>query len=230
MRNGFRLLLLVAVVLSLAGCGSGRHGMLSSGPPPMDSVDQWNVLANHVADRINKELFHANHPGASVHVRQGCGTPDACQRSGTFPFDEGFHDLLTTQLVSFGIPVVTSSERADLTVEYKVQTVYRPSGHRAWTWPKPGMLIALAAGIVVLEDAPWEIIAAATAVDVFRANYQPSGHYEVIITTSMLDKTRYVMRFSDIYSIDNADFWQYRQAPPATEIRLTDSGGRQSTR
>ncbi|NLX19827.1 MAG: hypothetical protein GXY53_11200, partial [Desulfobulbus sp.] len=142
----------------------------------------------------------------------------------SFPFDEGFNDLLTTQLVNFGVPTVRIPEKKSLIVEYKVQTVYHPSDYRKWTWPKPGALIALAAGIVVFEDAPWELIAAATAVDVFRQNYQPGGHYEVIITTSILDKHHYLMRSSDIYYIRNTDYWQYQAPAPATEIRLTGSG------
>jgi hypothetical protein len=160
---------------------------------------------------------------ASIYVRHSCGEPGKCGRNETFPFDEGFNDLLTTQLVNFGIPTVTAPEHASLTVEYKVQAVYHPSEYRKWDWPKPGVLTALAAGIVVFENAPWEIIAAATAVDVFRTNYQASGHYEVIITTSIVDKKRYVMRFSDIYYINNADYWHYRQASPAAEIQLTGS-------
>lgn len=189
----------------------------------MDSVAEWNVLANHVADRINNELIRQYYLDATVYVRHSCGKPGRCGSHESFPFDEGFNDLLTTQLVNFGVNTVRSPDSASLTVDYKVQAVYHPSDYRKWTWPKPGVLIALAAGIVVFEDAPWEIIAAATAIDVFRTNYQPSGHYEVIITTSILDKNRYVMRSSDIYYIENSDYWHYQFATPAAEIRLTGS-------
>jgi len=223
MQNKLFWLFLILIVSAATGCSRGTHGSLFSGQEEMESVSQWNVLANHVADRISKELLRQHHLNASVYVRQSCGAPGKCGSSETFPFDEGFNDLLTTQLVNFGINTVTAPENDSLLVEYKVQTVYHASDAHKWNWPKPGMLIALAAGIVVFEDAPWEIIAAATAVDVFRTNYQPSGHYEVIITTSIIDRKRYVMRSSDIYYINNADFWHFRQTSPAAEIRLTGS-------
>jgi hypothetical protein len=223
MRYHFIGLLLIVALCGAAGCTKKQQGASSSVQGEMDSIGQWNVLANHVADRINNELMRQNYLNATVYVRHSCGGPGKCGSHESFPFDEGFNDLLTTQLVNFGINTVRTPESASLTVEYKVQAVYQPSDYRKWTWPKPGALIALAAGIVVFQDAPWEMIPVATAVDVFRTNYQPSGHYEVIITTSILDKNRYVMRSSDIYYIDNADYWHYRLATPAAEIRLTGS-------
>ena len=161
----------------------------------MESVSQWNVLANHVADRISKELLRQHYLHVSVYVRPGCGN---CGPDETFPFDEGFNDLLTTQLVNFGITTVTAPEKADLTVTYEVQTVYHPSDYRKWNW-------------------------LATAIDAVRVNYQSKEHYEVVITTSIVDGKRYVMRSSDIYYLDNANFWHYRKAVPAAEIRLTGS-------
>lgn len=220
MRNKWHWLLVLIVLAAVTGCATGQHGSFFSGQEEMESVSQWNVLANHVADRISKELMQKQYLHASVYVRPGCGN---CGPNEKFSFDEGFNDLLTTQLVNFGISTVTAPENGALTVTYKVQAVYHPTDFRKLSWPKPGMLIALAAGIVVLEDAPWEIVAAATAFDIFRVNYQPSGHYEVIITTSIVDDKRYVMRSSDIYYINSADFWHYRQSGPAAEIRLIGS-------
>jgi len=213
-------LVLMAIGCAAGGCARGP-GAFFSDQKEMESAEQWNVLANHVADRVSKELMRRQDTNSTVYVRHVCGS-GKCGDGNTFPFDEGFNDLLTTQLVNFGIPTVAAPEHAKLTMEYKVQTVYHASDFRAWNWPKPGALIALAGGIVVLENAPWELIAAATAVDVVRANYQASGHYEVIITSSILDGKRYLMRFSDIYYIDSASYWHYQQqSGPAKEIQLT---------
>ena len=57
-------------------------------------------------------------------------------------------------------------------------------------------------------------------------NYQDNGQYEVIITTSIAQGNRYLLRYSDIYTIPNSDFWQYRKSTPAPEIKLTGPGGR----
>jgi len=215
---GLKILLLL-LLASLAGCARG--GSWFSDEKEMDSARHWNILANDVANRINNELIRKKQYTAAIHVRHSCGTPNNCGPGGTYPFDEGFHDLLTSQLVSFGIHTQITPEHADLLVDYKVQVVYHAGQWQAWDWPKPGVATALAAGIMVLRDAPWGMVAAAGAVDMFRANYQDNGEYEVIITTSITQGQRYVMRFSDIYTIPNMDFWQYRKTSPAPEIKLT---------
>ncbi|WP_310600292.1 hypothetical protein [Desulfobulbus sp.] len=230
MRSGWMMVLfLVAVGCAAGGCTRGP-GAFFAGQEEIDSVDQWNVLANHVADRVSKELIQQQHLNSTIYVRHACGAPGKCGGEGTFAFDEGFNDLLTTQLVHFGIPTAASPERASLTLEYKVQTVYHSSGFGTWNWPKPGMLIALAAGIVVLEDAPWELITAATAAEVYRNNGGSGGHYEVIITTSIIDKKRYLMRSSDIYYLNNSNLWHFRPSTPAKEIQLTGNSASPSSR
>lgn len=215
---GLQILLLL-LLAPLAGCSKGTSWF--SAEKEMESARQWDVLANDVANRINDELIRKKQYTASIHVRHSCGAPNSCGPGNTYPFDEGFHDLLTSQLVNFGINTQTTPEHAQLLVDYKVQVVYHAGEWQAWNWPKPGVATALAAGIMVLRDAPWGLVAAAAAVDVFRANYQDNGQYEVIITTSITQGQRYVMRFSDIYTIPNMDFWQYRKTTPAPEIRLT---------
>ena len=212
-------ILLLLLVVNLAGCAKGPSWF--SDEKEMESAQQWNVLANDVANRINDELIRKKQYTASMYVRHSCGTPNNCGPGETYPFDEGFHDLLTSQLVSFGIHTQTTAEHADLLVDYKVQVVYHAGEWQPWSWPKPGVTTALSAGISVLRDAPWGLVAAAGAYDIFRANYRDSGQYEVIITTSITQGQRYVMRFSDIYTIPNMDFWQYRKTTPAPEIRLT---------
>ena len=214
-----RYLLLLLLLANLVGCAKGPSWF--SDEKEMDSARQWNVLANDVANRINNELIRKKQYTASMYVRHSCGTPNNCGPGETYPFDEGFHDLLTSQLVSFGIHTQTTAEHADLFVDYKVQVVYHAGEWQPWSWPKPGVTTALSAGISVLRDAPWGLVAAAGAYDIFRANYRDSGQYEVIITTSITQGQRYVMRFSDIYTIPNMDFWQYRKTTPAPEIRLT---------
>jgi hypothetical protein len=216
----FGVHLAVAAILSLcAGCSGGT--VLWSSEKEMESVRHWNVLANDVANRINNELMRRKRYTTSVHVRHSCGTPNNCGPSQTYPFDEGFHDLLTSQLVNFGVQTMVSPQKADLLIDYKVQVVYHAGQWQAWSWPKPGALVALAAGISVIRDAPWELVAGVAAIDVFRANYHDSGQYEVIITTSIAENDRYLMRFSDIYTIPNSTFWHYRKTTPAPEIRLT---------
>jgi len=223
MRNRLFLMILLAALAFSGGCS--RRPAFLGGQGELTTASQWNVLANDIANRINNELMRQKYLTASVHVRHSCGKPNSCGPGETFPFDEGFNDLLTTQLVSFGVNTLVGPENAHLLVEYKVQVLYHPAGDPLWTWPKPGVTTALAAGVMVLRDAPWELVAASGAIDLYRANARESGQYEVIVSTSIVDGKRYVMRSSDIYYIQNADFWQYRKSSPAAEIKLTGPGG-----
>ena len=223
MRNSISLLLTALLFCLAAGCTRipQPQGFHYSDQRKMQAAHHWNVLANDVANRINTELIRQNYLNSPVYVRHSCGKPNACAPGETFAFDEGFNDLLTTQLVNFGVNTQKTPDGAVLTVEYKVQVVFH-SDNRV-QWPQPGMLTALTTGIMVLRDAPSEIIAiaAAAAIDALRSTSVVNGHYEVIITTSIVDRNRYVMRTSDIYYINDADFWQYQQGGAAAEIPLT---------
>lgn len=190
----------------------------------MQAAHHWNILANDVANRINNELIRQHRLHSPVYVRHSCGKPDTCVPGRTFPFDEGFNDLLTTQLVNFGIPTLNRQEGSTLVVDYKVQVVAHSD---SVPMLRPGLLTALTAGIVVLRNASPEVlaVAAAAAADYLNTTLVLNGHYEVIITTSIIDNNRYLMRSSDIYYIDDADFWQYRKTTPAPEIEMTGPGG-----
>ncbi|MBM9535846.1 hypothetical protein [Desulfobulbus alkaliphilus] len=185
----------------------------------MQAAHHWNVLANDVASRINSELIRQNYIDTAVYVRHSCSAPDACGPGDTFPFDEGFNDLLTTQLVNFGVKTLVREDDG-LIVDYKVQLIQHRANRRQW--PQPGVLTALTAGILVFRDAPWEIstLAAAATVDALNAVSVTHGHFEIVITTSIVDGNRYVMRTSDLYYINDVDFWQYQQPKPATEVGL----------
>ncbi|MDX9841635.1 MAG: hypothetical protein RBS95_09270 [Desulfobulbus sp.] len=221
----YRLFLpmLVTVLCLASGCVRmpQPQGFPYSNQPKMQAAHHWNVLANDVANRINNELIRRNYLDSALHVRHSCTKPDGCGPGSASPFDEGFNDLLTTQLVHFGIDTRAAADGASLIVDYKVQVVHHRAGRSQW--PQPGVLTALATGVTVLRDAPWELItiASAAAVDTLRATSALNEHDEVIITTSIMDGDRYLLRTSDIYYINDADSWQYRQPAPAAEIRLT---------
>ena len=223
MRYSLAPLLTVLVLCLAAGCTRipQPQGFPYSDQRKIQAAHHWNVLANDVANRINTELIRQNYLNSPVYVRHSCGKPNACGPGETFPFDEGFNDLLTTQLVNFGVNTQNTPDGSVLTVEYKVQVVFH-SDDRV-QWPQPGMLTALTTGVMVLRDAPVEIIAiaAAATIDALRSTSVVNGHYEVIITTSIVDRNRYVMRTSDIYYINDADFWHYQQGGAASEIPLT---------
>lgn len=219
------LLLFSGLALLLSGCIRIPQpaGYGYSVQQKMQAAHHWEVLANDVAQQINKELIDRDYLTTPVYVRHSCGLPDACGKGETFAFDEGFNDLLVSELVRFGVPTQATNDEETLVVDYKVQVLYHSAGR--FQNPQPGVLTALTMGIVVFRNAPGEILALATAgaVDSALTHATFSGHYEVIITTSIVDDNRYIMRSSNIYYINDADFWHYQHSAPAAELELTSS-------
>jgi hypothetical protein len=178
MQNRFSRVLLAVVLCLTTGCSamSQHQGITSFGQPKIQTTEQWNVLANNLANRINNELIRLHYLSSSVAVRRSCDASNSCRAGEISPFDEVFHDLLATQLTSFGVNILKAPEGAALLVDYKVQLLY-------------------------------------------------NGNHEVILTTSIIDKGKFVMRFTDTFSIDSEAYWKYQQPSPASEIELTDRDG-----
>jgi hypothetical protein len=235
-----RCLFFAILTLSLL-CGCSRipepAGFEYSSQSKMQAAHHWDVLAMDVANQINLELIKDDLLNTAVYVKKTCGEDDApCKQNETSQFDEGFHDLLVTQLVRYGIPTSTQPGNEAITINYKVQVVYHNTD-RIRTLA-PGTLTALTAAVQVLKNAPSEIITVATAgaIDIANAGFVSNGHYEIIITTSMVSMQKYLFRTSSIYYINDADFWHYQASNgKAKEIRMTSSdytpqkAGRQDT-
>ncbi len=221
-----KIFFLCLCVVLVSGCTRIPQpaGYAFSEQQKMQAVHHWDVLANDVANQINSELVSRGLLDTPVYVRHRCGQPGACgAMGGTFSFDEGFNDLLITQLVNFGVPTKAKKDAKGLIVDYKVQVVYHQANR--YQWPKPGVLTALTTGIMVFRNAPFEIaaIAGAAAADSLLSTSVVNGHYEVIITTSIVHDNLYLMRKSDIYYINDADVRQYQQVAPADELELTST-------
>ena len=124
----------------------------------MQAVEHWGVLAGDVASRLNRELVVYDYLDTPVFVKQTCGddaTP--CQPNQTSTFNEAFRDLLITNLVNYGIQTRSAPDDRALTVNYKVQVVYH-RGPRIRSY-FPGTFTMLSAAILVLREAPDELIA-----------------------------------------------------------------------
>jgi hypothetical protein len=91
---------------------------------------------------------------------------------------------------------------------------------------QPGLLTALSTAVVVLRNAPVDLIllASGIAADVANTSLVTNGHYEVIITTSMITRDQYIFRASDIYYINEKDFYHYQDNMPQTKTIKLSSG------
>ncbi len=189
----------------------------------MQAAHHWDVLASDVANQINNQLVISDYIDRTVYVKTTCGT-DAipCERGKTTHFNEGFRDLLITRLVNFGVPTSFEKKVADIEVNYKVQVVYHASKRYSMA---PGTLTAITAVVSVFRHAPSTIqaLALAAGLDIANSASPMNGHYEVIITTSMVTDEKYLFRTSDIYYINDPDFWHYQNAPTGKTIQMVST-------
>ncbi len=222
-----RLCVILLVVAALAtSCGRIPEpaGYVQSDQQKMQATHHWNVLAADLANQINNELILNDYLDTPVFVRETCGDEnEPCPPSESTVFEESFRDLLITNLVTLGVPTRQKQESGTLVVNYKTQTVYH---HRdTWRSLRPGLLTALTAGILVIRNAPADLIwlAAAGTVDFANAAYVTSSNFEVLITTSLVADGRYLFRNSNIYYINDLDSWHYQRPAGPAEISLTSS-------
>ncbi len=220
-----RAVLILFLVLLCSGCtripqpASYAH----SEQQKMQAAHHWDVLANDVANQINNQLIQSDLIDKAVFVKTTCGTDGIpCERGETPLFNEGFRDFLITRLVNYGVPTSNDKKISDIEVNYKVQVVYH-LGQRS-SFP-PGMLTALTAIVTVLRHASGEIqaIALAAGFDIANSAGPRNGHYEVIITTSMVTDEKYLFRTSDIYYIEDSNFWHYQNSPTGKTIQLVSA-------
>ncbi len=220
-----RAVLILFLVLLFSGCTRIPQpaSYAYSEQQKMQAAYHWDVLANDVANRINNQLVQSDLIDKSVFVKTTCGTDGIpCERGETTQFNEGFRDLLITRLVNYGVPTSSDNKISDIEVNYKVQVVYHLA--RRPTFP-PGMITALTAAVVVLRHAPGAIqaLALAAGIDIANSAGPWNGHYEVIITTSMVTDEKYLFRTSDIYYISDPDFWHYQDSPTGQTIQMVST-------
>jgi hypothetical protein len=221
-----RYLLLSVVIVLMVGCTSRIPEPIAypySQQLKMQASEHWEVLAQDLANRINNELIKSDNIDKAVFVEETCGDErQACEPLQTSAFNEAFHDLLITSLVDLGVPTKNKTDEESIEILYKVQVV-RHNAQRFRTL-QPGLLTAISAAIVVLRNAPTNLVILATGVgaDIANSSLSINQQSEVIITTSMVTDDKYLFRASDIYYINDKDFWHYQEgAPQATTIRLS---------
>jgi hypothetical protein len=224
-----QLLILIAVLATLVTTGCGRvpepAPYVYSDQQKMQAGHHWDVLAADLADEINTALILGDYLAAPVFVRQTCGDEDtACRPAETSVFDEAFRDLLITNLVALGVPTSATSTEDTIVVHYKAQPVYHHA-QRLRTI-RPGLLTSLSAGIIVMRNAPWELatMAMAGGIDALNAVYNTLDRFEVVITTSMIAKNKYLYRDTSIYYINTTDSWHYNTTAAPTRITLSTPG------
>ncbi len=135
-----RMMLLLAIVLA-GGCSSGYQppafyplGAVDYPHPAKSaptyqrklwSVQHWDDVASHVANRLVRELCQCRRPtigGWVLYVHKPQNNSD---------FTDAFHELLITQLVNRGFQISEDPYSAGVPMTYQVQTIdHRNMFHR----------------------------------------------------------------------------------------------------
>jgi hypothetical protein len=206
----------------------------------MQAAHHWDLLAEDVAGQVRMILTKVGYLSQPVFVEPGCNAPvRPCHPHNETPFEEGFYELLLTQLVNYGINVTTKRDGA-LIVANKVQVLYHRE-NRITRTARPGIMTAVSAVAAgwawIIRDAreyggKYSEGAALTGAgvtgivlyDIISGMFTKDlPHTEIIVTTSIKDYDRYLMRKTDIYYINDLDYWHYKAPPPAAMVEVTDS-------
>ncbi len=230
------LFVLPLAALSLSSCYQSRIPEAVTYPYSQQRKSQaarhWDVLAKDLAAKINTRLVLTGNSQTPVFVEYNCGDDTApCRPGETSPFNEAFRDLLITNLYDYHIPVRVKASEAALEVTFKVQIVRHAAKRLPAT--RPGVITTLSAAVAVLRNAPESLVIMATGagLDLANTNLAINDHNEIIITTSMTQRGEYIFRSSDIYYINDPDFWHYlEKTPDGSQLRFSSRTLRQKER
>lgn len=206
----------------VAGC-SQLAGMPSAEPFPdaslrkAKSAEHWNVIAGDVASQTAGLRNRPELQGKPLYVSPSGDSSD---------FSRGFQSMLISKLVNGGMNVATRPEGA-LQVTYEAQVVRHLAGQGDY---QPGTVAALAGGILVAREiAIGSASSTAKAVGVTaviagadllvaHAKLHSATNTEVIITTSLIDNNKYLMRKTDVYYVEDAEGVMF-EAPFRPQLR-----------
>ena len=184
------------------------------------SAEHWRVIANDVAAQTAGLKDRAEFQGRSLYVLQSGDNSD---------FSRAFNSMLISNLVNSGLRVAIKPEGA-LQVGYEAQVVRHLAGQGEY---QPGDLTALAGGVFVARSirfgnasptgkfaAATVLVAAAELAGAVGRLHRPTNT-EVIITTSVVDNDRFLMRKTDVYYVEDAEGAMFDARPQIKAMEVT---------
>lgn len=168
----------------------------------------WSLIAQDAAQRTRTAL-----------TKQGfsSSTPIFIAETSNYDFDKAFKKYMIAHLIEMGAAVSTLPE-GSIEVKFESQVIRHSraidlevSGY------KPGMLAAGVASFWVLRDifksgsqsGSYGSVAIAGGYDAYRALNPGETPVELILTTSITNKNRYVMLNADAYYIEKGEEWLF---------------------
>lgn len=199
-----RIALLISMLVA-GGCASqlpiARNYPISS-QKKARAAHHWDVLADDVAEQTLLMTL-----GKDSTLKGKTFFIQSTQEN--IVFNKAFRNFLITRMVNRGISVSDKRDGA-VEIQYETQLVRHNSNRYTHI---PGTFTALTAGLWVVRDMitsgtsalPGSVGLAALA-DYGMGQYAGGPtHTELIMTTTIIIDSRYVLRKSDIYYIEDAD-------------------------
>jgi len=225
---------LLAAVL-LAACGTldvpRADNYPATGQKKARAVHHWDVLAGDVAGRVTEKMAAWPQGEYPIHVT----VPDNSS------FNQGFLKLLKVHLLNRGVVVSTAPTEVELEVQTQL-VQHQAEVPRNLPIPMAGTI--LGTGVGVLRD--WTVhysdrtllpgvatalgIGAGVALDMAHLYTQGAAaggptRTEVLITTTLKTRDRYLAGSADMYYIERADAVLYQPElpppppPPSTPVK-----------
>ena len=170
----------------------------------MQATRHWDFLADDVANQIKQTLEGAGFDSQQrVHV----------ELEETTPFGKTFSELLITHLVQKGVKVSRERNESAIFVENSVQVIrHRSQRFVIDMWGNNSAYSALSDDIFVLRGNDDKTSGTTT----FTSESVEKGlpHTEVVITSTIVKNNDYIMRNSEIYYVNDPDFWHYQNVEP----------------
>ncbi len=188
-------------LMGISGCASQvpvAENFALSYQKKIKAAYHWDVVADDVVAQtlsaLNKKDFLQGRP---LYIQAAPESTD---------FNKGFRNFLITRMVNRDLNVSDAPNGA-VQVRYETQVVQHKSERTAY---QPGTLTALAAGVLVARNIVRGSVAAQVAgvlgLDVLQGHASGGPtKTELIVTTSITADSRFVMRKSDVYYLENAD-------------------------
>ena len=234
----------LVVLLAIGGCyhynyGSGGPAkpVTSQVPVPnafrlstqqkMQAAHHWKLLSEDVAYLVKKNIedgYHDTLIPMSIYVAP----------SGITPFEKAFHDLLLTSLVELGMDV-SNQAKGNLQLSFDIQVI---THNRKILRTRTGVYKSLAPGFFVRRNVPFygpkkRNFEAEMFVHSAELNAE-AGEYtielpenEIMVTSSLVFRNKYMMRNSSIYYISDPEWSHYvlrsqYQDPTVTQYKVVD--------
>lgn len=206
----------LSVVASLSGCGTAQIPYTQNHPESYQkvarAVSHWDILADDVAAQTMEKIGTQK----AIYVATPTETTD---------FNRAFHNFLITRMVNKGIPVSTQRNGA-IEVQYEAQIVRHNSQRKAY---RPGAITMLTAGMMVAYNVPsWAkpdqaaaLLGGGALADLaVSADAGSPTKTELVVTTSVLEGGRYLVRTTDIYYLEPEDAQLFKPGTPDREFSV----------